>query len=63
MEMEKTLDVLKYTTTIHGVLYVMMAGTWIMLKLSVESWDFLELTHLLVVLHLDKELVSSGWMT
>ena len=34
-----------------------------MLQLSVESWDFLELSHLLVVLHLDKELVPSGWMT
>ena len=33
-----------------------------MLQLSVESWDFLELSHLLVVLHLDKELVPSGWM-
>ena len=32
-----------------------------MLQLSVESWDFLELSHL-VVLHLDKELVPSGWM-
>ena len=26
-----------------------------MLQLSVDSWDFLELIHLLVVLHLDKE--------
>ena len=33
-----------------------------MLQLSVESWDFLELPQLLVVLHLDKELVPSGWM-
>ena len=33
-----------------------------MLQLSVESWDFLELSHLLVVLHLDKELEPSGWM-
>ena len=33
-----------------------------MLQLSVESWDFLELSHLLVVLHLDKELVPSGWI-
>ena len=33
-----------------------------MLQLSVDSWDFLELIHLLVVLHLDKELVPSGWM-
>ena len=33
-----------------------------MLQLSVESWDSLELSHLLVVLHLDKELVPSGWM-
>ena len=33
-----------------------------MLQLSVESWDFLELSHLFVVLHLDKELVPSGWM-
>ena len=33
-----------------------------MLQLSVESWDFLELTHLLVVLHSDKELVPSGWI-
>ena len=33
-----------------------------MLQLSVESWDFLELSHFLVVLHLDKELVPSGWM-
>ena len=33
-----------------------------MLQLSVESWDFLELSHLLVVLHLDKELVPFGWM-
>ena len=33
-----------------------------MLQLSVESWDFLELSHILVVLHLDKELVPSGWM-
>ena len=31
-----------------------------MLQLSVKSWDFLELSHLLVVLHLDKELVQSG---
>ena len=33
-----------------------------MLQLSARSWDFLELSHLLVVLHLDKELVPSGWM-
>ena len=33
-----------------------------MLQLSVESWDFLELSHLLVVLHSDEELVPSGWM-
>ena len=33
-----------------------------MLQLSVESWDFLELSHLSVVLHLDKELVLSGWI-
>ena len=34
-----------------------------MLQLSVESWDFPELSHLLVVLHSDKEMVPSGWMT
>ena len=34
-----------------------------MLQLFVESWDSLELSHLLVVLHSDKELVPSGWMT
>ena len=33
-----------------------------MLQLSVESWDSLELSHLLVVLHSDKEMVPSGWM-
>ena len=33
-----------------------------MLQLSVESWDFLELSHLLAVLHSDKEMVPSGWM-
>ena len=33
-----------------------------MLQLSVESWDFLELSHILVVLHSDKELVTSGWI-
>ena len=33
-----------------------------MLQLSVESWDFLELSHLIVVLHSDKEMVPSGWM-
>ena len=33
-----------------------------MLQLSVESWDFLELSHILVVLHLDKEPVPSGWI-
>ena len=33
-----------------------------MLQLSVESWDFLELSHLSVVPHLDKELVPSGWI-
>ena len=33
-----------------------------MLQLSVESWDFLELSHFPVVLHLDKELVPSGWI-
>ena len=33
-----------------------------MLQLSVESWDFLEQYHLLVVLHSDKELVPPGWM-
>ena len=33
-----------------------------MLQLSVESWDFLELSHHLVVLHSDKELVPSGWI-
>ena len=33
-----------------------------MLQLSVESWDFLELSHHLVVLHLDKELVPSCWI-
>ena len=60
--MELILDVLKYTTAIHGVLYAMMAGACMMLQLSVESWDFLELSHLLVVLHLDKELVPSGWV-
>ena len=54
---------LKYTTTIHGVLYVMMAGIRMMLKLSVDSWDFLELSHLFVELYMDKELVPSGWMT
>ena len=32
------------------------------LQLSVESWDSLELTHLHVVLHSDKEMVPSGWM-
>ena len=31
-------------------------------QLSVESWDFLDLSHLTVVLHLDKELVPSGCM-
>ena len=33
-----------------------------MLQLPVESWDFLELSHLLVVLHLDEELVPFGWI-
>ena len=33
-----------------------------MLQLSVESWDFLELPHILVVLQLDKEMVPSGWV-
>ena len=33
-----------------------------LLQLSVESWDFLELPHFLVVLHLDKEMVLSGWI-
>ena len=33
-----------------------------MLQLSVESWDFLEPPHILVVLHSDKEMVPSGWM-
>ena len=33
-----------------------------MLQLSVESWDFLELSHILAVLNLDEELVPSGWM-
>ena len=33
-----------------------------MLQLSVESWDFLELSHLIVALHSDKELVPSGWI-
>ena len=33
-----------------------------MLQLSVESWDFLELSHFLVVLHSDEELVPSGWI-
>ena len=33
-----------------------------MLQLSVENWNFLELPHILVVLHLDKELVPSGWI-
>ena len=33
-----------------------------MLQLSVDSWDFLELIHLLVVLHSDKDMVPSGWM-
>ena len=33
-----------------------------MLWLSVESWDSLELAHLLVVLNLDKDMVPSGWM-
>ena len=32
------------------------------LQSSVESWDSLELSQLLVVLHLDKEMVPSGWM-
>ena len=31
-------------------------------QLSVESWNFLELSHLFVVLHSDEELVPSGWM-
>ena len=31
-------------------------------QLSVESLDFLELSHLLVVVHLDEELVPSGWI-
>ena len=33
-----------------------------MLQLSVVNWDFLELSHLLVVLHLDQELIPSGWI-
>ena len=33
-----------------------------MLQLSVDNWDFLEPSHILVVLHSDKELVPSGWM-
>ena len=33
-----------------------------MLQLSVESWDSLELSHLLVVLHMDEELVPFGWL-
>ena len=33
-----------------------------MLQLSVESWDSLELSHLIAVLHSDKEMVPSGWM-
>ena len=53
---------LKYTTEVHGALYVMMAGASMMLQLSVESWDFLGLMHILAVLHLDKELVPFGWM-
>ena len=53
---------LKYTTVVHGVLYVIMAGASMMLKLSVENLDFLELPHLLVVLHLDKEPVPFGWI-
>ena len=32
-----------------------------MLQLSVESWDSLELSHLAAP-HLDKEMVPSGWM-
>ena len=31
-----------------------------MLQLSVESLDFLELSHLIVVQHSDEELVPSG---
>ena len=34
-----------------------------MLQLSVESWDSLELSHLFAALHSDKEMVPSGWMT
>ena len=32
-----------------------------MLLLSVESWDSLELSHL-AALHFSKEMVPSGWM-
>ena len=33
-----------------------------MLQLSVESWDTLELSHPLVALHSDKEMVPSCWV-
>ena len=31
-----------------------------MLQLSVESWDYLELSHFFGALHSDKEMVPSG---
>ena len=46
----------------HGVLCVMMDGDYLMLELSVDSWDFLEPIQPTLVLNLVKELDQSGWI-
>ena len=55
-------DVWRYSTEEHGVLCVMMVGTYLMLALSVENWDFLEPFQRFVVLDLVEEQDQSGWM-
>ena len=55
-------DVWRYSTEEYGVLCVMICGTYLMLKLSVENWAFLEPFHPFVVPNLVKEQDRSGWM-
>ena len=46
----------------HGVLCVMMDGPQLMLKLSVDNWDGMELSQHIKVLISEEDMDQSGWI-
>ena len=55
-----SLDVWKSTGTDFGALFVMISGTWLMLKWSVVNWASEMLARLHALPLMDKDWVLSG---